>query len=128
MLFRSSDLDRRAYSSQFIVDVVESFESDMLELIERLISAINAEDWNEISDIRHNLEGTARSIGATAIVALLGTLKSFDTATPDERQTRLAALRTCVAVTTEAMKQFIIKLSGARPVDVGNRPMLARSV
>ena len=120
-------LDKRAYSAQFIVDVVESFESDMLELIERLVSAILAEDWSEISDIRHTIEGTARSSGATAIAALLGHLKSMDRATADERQTRVAELRACVATTMDAMKQFIANRSVTPTINAGNKSMQART-
>ena len=121
-------LDRRAYSAQFIVDVIDSFESDMQELIERLDSAINAEDWSEISDIRHTIEGTARSSGATAIAALLGNLKSMDRATSDERHKRVAELRACVATTMDAMKQFLANRSGRSTINAGNRSMQARTV
>jgi two-component system sensor histidine kinase RpfC len=122
------ELDKRAFSPQFIVDVVESFESDMLELIERLESAMNTGDWSELSDIRHTIEGTARSSGATAIVALLGNLKSLDRATPDERRARGAELRACLSTTMDAMKQFIVKRSSTPTISMGNRPMPARSV
>jgi two-component system sensor histidine kinase RpfC len=120
-------LDKRAYSAQFIVNVIDSFESDMLELIERLESAINTEDWPEISDIRHTVEGTARSSGATAIVALLSNLKSLDSATPHERQKRIAELRACVANTLDTMKQFIANRSRTPTINVGNKPKQARS-
>jgi two-component system sensor histidine kinase RpfC len=120
-------LDKRAYSAQFIVNVIDSFESDMLELIERLESAINAEDWSAISDIRHTIEGTARSSGATAIAALLGGLKSLDNATPHERHKRVAELRTSVANTMDAMKQFIANRSGTSTVSVEINSMHARS-
>jgi len=122
------EMDKRAFSSQFIVDVVESFESDMLELIERLESATNTGDWSELSDIRHTIEGTARSSGATAITALLGNLKALDRATPDERQARVAELRACISTTTDAMKQFLAKRSNIPSINVGNKPMLARSL
>lgn len=123
-----SELDKHADSSQFIVDVIESFESDMVELIERLESAIQSANWSEIPDIRHTIEGTARGSGANAIVGLLGTLKSLDTVTPNEQQKRIAELQACVAVTMDEMRQFIAKLTGASSRHTGKRPALARSL
>src|SRR6185369_17267484 len=37
-------LDKHAYSPQFLTDVVDSFECDMLELIERLDAALKREN------------------------------------------------------------------------------------
>jgi len=107
-----TELDKHAYSSQFIVAVVESFESDMQDLIERLQSAISTGNWPVIPDILHTMEGTARSSGATAIVSLARKFKSLDTITPDDQQGRIAELRACVSVTMDAMKRFLAKRSG----------------
>lgn len=38
------EVDKHAYSPQFVAGIVESFESDMLDLIERLKAAVKSED------------------------------------------------------------------------------------
>lgn len=123
-----TELEKHAHSSRFVVDVVESFEADMLDLIERLETAIQSELWSELADIRHTIEGTARGSGATAIVGLLDTLKSLDTATPHEQQKRIAELRACVAATLNAMRQFVARLTETNSRHAGRRSALARSL
>jgi len=102
-----SELDKHAHSPQFIVDVVDSFESDMLDLLERLDVAAKREDWPDIAEIRHAIEGTARGSGATAMVGLIGDLKTLDEAAPSERDRRIARLRTCFIATRKAMEEFL---------------------
>ena len=40
------EVDKHAYSPQFVAGIVESFESDMLDLSERPKGAVKSEDWN----------------------------------------------------------------------------------
>ena len=119
------ELDKHAYSTHFIDDVVASFGADMQEMIARLESAISAGHWAEIADVRHTIEGTARSSGATALVALLHTLQSLDTATPEQRQARVEELRACVTRTMAAMQHFIARRADSSTASAGKKPMPA---
>ena len=40
------EVDKHAYSPQFVAGIVESFESGVLDLIERQKAAVKSEDWN----------------------------------------------------------------------------------
>jgi len=110
-----TELDKHAYSPQFIADIVESFESDMLELIERLETITANADWSELADIRHTIEGTARGSGACGITALVEELKTLPDMTPEERIERIAELRHCFVATVEAMQHFVVKRSRNLP-------------
>lgn len=103
------ELEKHAYSPQFVVDVVDSFESDMVDLIERLGAAVEIENWDEIAEIRHAIEGTARGSGAAAIVRLIGDLKALHAVEPSERQRRVRELRACFATTLDAMRRFLAR-------------------
>jgi len=109
------ELDKHACSPQFVADIVESFASDMLELIERLETITANVDWSELSDIRHTMEGTARGSGACGIAALVEGLKTLPELPPDERCERIAELRRCFVATQEAMQQFVVKRSRTLP-------------
>jgi HPt (histidine-containing phosphotransfer) domain-containing protein len=87
----------------------------MLDLIERLDEAVKSEDWPEIAEIRHAIEGTARGSGAAAIAELIGDLKTLGAAEPAERRARIATLRACFAATREAMRDFLSKRATALP-------------
>jgi CheY-like chemotaxis protein len=102
-------LDEHAHSRKFIAEVVDSFESDMLDLIERLQTAMRSEDWDEIAEIRHAMEGTARGSGAAAIARFVGNLKSLNAIQPAERHQRIGELRACFATTLDAMRSFLAK-------------------
>jgi two-component system sensor histidine kinase RpfC len=104
-----AELVRHAYSPQFVVEVIDSFESDMLDLIERLVGAVESENWSEIAEIRHAIEGTARGSGAVAIAGLIVNLKALHAVKPSERHQRIAELRACFATTLEAMRSFLVK-------------------
>ncbi|MBX9812640.1 MAG: response regulator [Burkholderiales bacterium] len=102
-----AELDKHAYSTQFIADIVESFTSDMSELIERLEAITASADWSELTDIRHTMEGTARGSGARGITALVEELKSLPDLTSEERFERIEELRRCFVTTQEAMQHFV---------------------
>ena len=104
-----TELIKHAYSPQFVVEVIDSFESDMLDLIERLVGAVESENWSDIAEIRHAIEGTARGSGAVAIAGLIGNLKALHAVKPSERHQRIAELRACFATTLEAMRSFLAK-------------------
>ena len=104
-----AELDQYANSPQFVADVVDAFESDMLGLIERLKLAVKSEDWPEIAEIRHAIEETTRNSGASAIVRLTGSLSSIDAIEPMEREKRIGELCACFATTREAMRVFLAR-------------------
>lgn len=104
-----AELDKHAYSPQFVVDVVDSFESDMLDLIEHLVAAVESENWGEIAEIRHAIEGTARGSGAAAIAGFIGNLKALHAVEPTERQQRIGELRACLSTTLDAMRSFLAR-------------------
>ncbi len=110
-----AELDKHAYSPQFVADIVESFESDMLELIERLETITANADWSELTDLRHTIEGTARGSGACGITALVEELKTLPDLTSEERIERIAELRHCFVATVEAMQHFVVKRSRNLP-------------
>lgn len=110
-----AELDKHAYSPQFVADIVESFESDMLELIERLEAITASADWSELADIRHTIEGTARGSGACGITALVEELKTLPDLTSEERIERIAELRRCFVATQEAMQHFVAIRSPTLP-------------
>ncbi len=107
-------LDTHAYSPQFVADVVASFESDMVELLERLDASLAKDDWDELADVRHAIEGTASGSGASRIVALAQELRSFPDMAQEARQARLAALRPCFFATREAMQHFLARQANQR--------------
>ena len=117
-----AQLDKLAYSPQFVADIVNSFESDMLDLIERLDAAVKSEDWREIAEIRHAMEGTARASGAAAIAGLIGNLKTLHAVEPRERHKRIGELRACFATTLDAMRAFLARRT------VESRPEARRSL
>jgi two-component system sensor histidine kinase RpfC len=102
-----AELGAHARSPQFMVDVVNSFEVDMDELLQRLEVAVSQHQEMDLPEIRHTLEGTARSCGASAIVARLSTLKSLQTMDASEQQQRIDELRTCFRCTMTAMRHFL---------------------
>jgi HPt (histidine-containing phosphotransfer) domain-containing protein len=107
--------DLEGYSPQFIADIVESFESDMSDLIERLEAITANVDWSELADIRHTMEGTARGSGACGIAALVEGLKTLPELTTDMRCERIAELRRCFVATQEAMQHFVAIRSRTLP-------------
>lgn len=118
-----AELDKHAYSPQFVADIVESFESDMSELIERLEAIATNADWSELADIRHTMEGTARGSGACCITALVEELKTLPDLTSEERIERIAELRRCFVATQEAMQHFVVRRSRTLPSgSTGIRP------
>jgi len=104
-----TQLGIHAYSVHFLDDVVDSFESDMLELIDRLDQAVRIEDWHEISEIRHAITGTARASGASAIADLVAQFKMPESMRPTERAAQIAELRARFAMTHKAMRHFLAK-------------------
>jgi len=110
-----AELDKHACSPQFIADIVESFETDMSELIERLEAITANVDWSELADIRHTMEGTARSSGACGITALVEELKTLPDLTLEERLKRIAELRRCLVATQKAMQHFVAIQSRTLP-------------
>lgn len=102
-------LERHAYSPQFVVDVVDSFESDMRDLIERLDAAVKTEDWHEIAQIRHAIKGTAQGSGAAAIAALTEKLQTLQAVAPAERDDQIGELRARFAATRVAMRNFLAR-------------------
>ena len=104
------ELAAHAYSPRFVADIVDSVESDLHDLLERLESAVGAEDWSELAEIRHAIEGTARGSGATAIVELIGSLQELAKVDVSERRERVATLRRCVERTLLAMRRFLGEL------------------
>ncbi len=102
-----AELDKHAHSPQFIADIVDSFASDMSELIERLEAITTNADWSELTDIRHTMEGTARGSGACGMTTLVEELKVLPDLTSDERFERIEELRRCFATTQEAMQHFV---------------------
>jgi two-component system sensor histidine kinase RpfC len=105
-------LDKHAYSPQFLADVVDSFECDMLDLIERLDAALKRENWADVAEIRHTILGTAQGSGAVAIADLAGPLRALRGATLPERRARVQELRACFDQTRQAMRDFL----AARPI------------
>ena len=124
------ELESHALSPRFIAEVIESFDLDMTELIERLDMAIEQEDWNEIAEVRHAMEGTARGAGAAAIAAQIENFRTLQIMGNRQRSERLTELRACIAMTCEAMNDFLIKTTAAtscrerrveiRPAGFGN--------
>jgi two-component system, sensor histidine kinase RpfC len=110
-----AELDKHAYSPQFVADIVESFESDMSDLIARLEAITANVDWSELSDIRHTMEGTARGSGACGIAALVEGLKTLPELTTSMRCERIAELRCCFVATKEAMQHFVAMRSRTLP-------------
>ena len=107
-------LESHALSPGFVSEVIESFELDMIELLERLDVAIEQEDWNEIAEVRHAMEGTARGAGAAAIANLVENFRTLQTMSKRQRGERLAELRACFAMTREAMHNYLIKTTAAK--------------
>ena len=116
-----TELDKHAYSPQFVADIVDSFESDMLDLIERLDAAVRSEDWSEIAEIRHAILGTAQGSGAAAIAGLTGNLRTLNALEPPERHERIRELRACFATTCEAMRIFLAARSAQAPAELALR-------
>ena len=114
-----AELDKHACSPQFVADIVESFESDMRELIEQLASITANADWSELADIRHTMEGTARGSGACGMTALVEELKMLPELTTDMRCERIAELRRCFVATQAAMQHFVVKRSRTLPRPTG---------
>lgn len=110
-----AELDKHAYSPQFVADIVESFSSDMSDLIARLEVITANVDWSELSDILHTMEGTARGSGACGIAALVEGLKTLPELTTDMRCERIAELRRCFVAIQEAMQHFVVKRSRNLP-------------
>ncbi len=110
-----AELDKHASSPQFIVDIVESFESDMRELIERLEAIVANADWRDLADIRHTIEGTARGSGACGITALIDEFKTLPEMAPEMRTECIAELRRCFVATQDAMRHFVAKRSSTLP-------------
>ena len=110
-----AELDRHAYSPQFVTDIVESFTSDMLDLIQRLESVVREENWDELPDIRHAIEGTASSSGAHGITVVVGELKTLPLMTPEARDASVEALRQCFAATQDAMRNFLVRRASSAP-------------
>jgi len=108
-----AELETHALSPRFVAEVIESFELDMTELIERLDTAIEQEDWNEIAEVRHAMEGTARGAGASAIAIQVENFRMPQTMGKRQRGERLAELRACFGMTCEAMHDFLIKTTAA---------------
>ncbi len=104
-----AELDKHACSPRFVADIVESFAFDMSDLIERLAAITANEDWCELADIRHAMEGTARGSGACGMTALVEGLRTLPDMTPDMRCERIAELRRCFVTTREAMWHFVAK-------------------
>jgi two-component system sensor histidine kinase RpfC len=102
-----SELDKHAYSPRFVVDIVDSFKSDMLDLIERLEGAVRSEDWDELAEIKHAIQGNAQASGAIAIAGLSEHLKTIEALEPTARYTRIQELRACFVVTCEEMQTFL---------------------
>jgi len=112
-----AELAMHAHSSTFVMDIVDSVESDLRDLIERFDTAVKDQDWPEIAEIRHAIEGTARSSGATAIVGLIGDLKSLEELDSAERDKRVAQLRICLDTTLDAMRRCLVQLTIERPAE-----------
>lgn len=104
-----AELGQCAQSPQFIAQVFDAFESDMLGLIERLKMAVKREDWPEIAEIRHAIEETARDSGAAAIVGIIDHLKSLDAIASREREKRIGELCARFATTRKAMQAFLAR-------------------
>lgn len=102
-----AELDKHAYSPDFVADIVDSFDSDMLDLIERLESVVAHEHWSELADIRHAIEGTARSSGACGITVLVGELRTLPDMTAEDRRSGIESLRRSFAATQIAMRRFL---------------------
>ena len=125
-----AELEKHALSPRFVAEVIESFELDMTELIERLDTAIEQEDWNEIAEVRHAMEGTARGAGASAIAIQVENFRTLQIMGKRQSAERLSELRSCFAMTREAMHDFLIKTTAAtsrrerrveiRPAGFGN--------
>ena len=113
-----AELAMHAHSSTFVTDIVDSVESDLLDLLQRFYAAVKEEDWPEIAEIRHAIEGTARSSGATAIVRLIGDLQSLETLDAVERDRRVDQLRVCFDTTLGAMRGFLMDLTIRRPAEI----------
>jgi two-component system sensor histidine kinase RpfC len=101
------ELDKHAYSPQFLTDIVESFESDMQDLIDRLAVSIERNDWSELPDLRHTIEGTARGSGALKIAESVSQLKLLPELTSDDRRAQLAVLKQSFAETLGAMRRLV---------------------
>ena len=112
-----TELALHAHSATFVTDIVDSVESDLRDLIDRFDNAVKDQDWPEIAEIRHAIEGTARSSGATAIVGLIGDLQSLDAIGSAERDKRVAQLRICLDTTLDAMRRFLVQLTIKRPTE-----------
>lgn len=110
-----SELTLHAHAATFVTDIVDSVESDLRDLMERFDVAVKDKDWLEIAEIRHAIEGTARSSGATAIVKLIDDLRSLETLDSAERAKRVEQLRTCLDTTLDAMRRFLLKREVRRP-------------
>lgn len=102
-----AELARHAHTPQFIADVVESFESDMSELIERLKVIAENADWRELPEIRHTLEGTARGSGAHGISSFLGKIGALPEMSPEDRRDCISELSRRFAATQQAMRNFL---------------------
>lgn len=103
-----TELTKHAHSSQFIEDVVDSFISDMANLIEQLDAVVEQEQWNELPDIRHAIEGTARGSGAIGINALVKDINSIPAMLPERRESCIKEFRQRFALTQKAMKHLLL--------------------
>jgi len=121
-----AELAQCSNSPQFVAQVVDAFESDMLGLIERLKMAVKSEDWPEIAEIRHAIERNARDSGAAAIVGLIESLRSLDAIEPMEREKRIGELCACFATTLDAMREFVRQRQMRPPADAKRAPLPPR--
>lgn len=121
-----AELAQCSNSPQFVAQVVDAFESDMLGLIERLKLAVKSEDWPEIAEIRHAIERNARDSGAAAIVGLIDSLRSLDAIEPMEREMHIGELSGCFATTLDAMREFVRQRPKRPPGDAKRAPLPPR--
>ncbi len=121
-----AELEECGNSRQFLAQVVDAFESDMLRLVERLKMAMKSEDWPEITEISHAIKETARNSGAAAIVGTIDHLKTLEAVAPREREKRIEELRARLATTHDAMREFLRQRQTRPPADVRRAPPLPR--
>ena len=79
----------------------------MHDLFDRLDTAVRGEAWEDLAEIRHTIDGTARAGGATAIADLAVGLKEIQALEPTERSWRIEQIHRSFVATREAMRQFL---------------------
>jgi signal transduction histidine kinase/DNA-binding NarL/FixJ family response regulator len=84
----------QSLGGSYVASLLEQFEHDARERLERLAHAIGQADHAAVCELAHALRGSAAAVGAKRLAAQTATLEAeCRTRLPDDAQQRLAELR-----------------------------------